>query len=112
MNNSKLKRLTIRFSIPGEMEPILRDFMKRVGFYATPGELVESTLAYALWCEQMHHLTGPSFRNRETRQKMWAEVVADYGKEKKTGSYFVHRMEELLMERRGTVQTAKRIGDL
>lgn len=73
--------------------------MKRIGFYATEAEFAESVLAYSLWCEQVHHLTGPSFRNRDTRAKLWQEVIADYGKPEKAGSYFEHRMEELAKER-------------
>jgi hypothetical protein len=89
-----LKRHTIRFSIPGEAEPILRDFIRRLGFYANESEFAESVVAYSLWCEQMHHLTGPSFRNRDTRARLWKEIIADYGKSKKAGSYFLHRVEE------------------
>lgn len=73
--------------------------MRRVKFYATPGEFAESTVAYALWCEQMHHLTGPSFKDRESRAKMWEEIIADYGKPKKAGSYFEHRVEEMAREK-------------
>jgi hypothetical protein len=93
------KRQTFKFSIPMDAVPILRDFMRRVGFYATEGELAESTVAYALWCEQMHHLTGPSFRDRHTRAQMWREIVADYGKPKKSGSFFEHRLEEIAAAR-------------
>jgi hypothetical protein len=97
VNNSatpRLKRHYIRFSVPGEAEPILKDFIRRLGFYANEAEFVESVVAYSLWCEQMHHLTGPSFASRELRAELWDEVVADYGKPKKAGSYFLHRVEE------------------
>lgn len=93
------KRQTFKFSIPVDAVPILRDFMRRVKFYVTEGEFAESTVAYALWCEQMHHLTGPSFRDRATRAKMWEEIIADYGKPKKAGSYFEHRVEEMAVAR-------------
>lgn len=101
MNKSPLpKRKTFKFSIPLDAVPILHDFMRRIGFYATEGELAESTVAYALWCEQMHHLTGPSFRDRATRAKMWNEIIADYGKPKKAGSYFEHRVQEFSEKKR------------
>lgn len=62
-------------------------------------------LAYSLWCEREHHLTGPSFANRELRRKMWAEVIADYGKPKKAGSFFEHRMEEIIREQKRDATT-------
>jgi hypothetical protein len=98
VNNSPLKRHTIRFSVPGEAVPILNDFIRRLGFYANEAEFAESVVAYSLWCEQLHHLTGPSFANRDTRAKLWKEVIADYGKPKKAGSYFLHRVEEFSKE--------------
>lgn len=30
---------------------------------------------------------------------MWKEIVTDYGKPKKAGSYFEHRVEEFIAER-------------
>ncbi len=53
-----------------------------------------------LWCEREHHLTGPSFKTREDRQKMWDEIIADYGKPKKAGSFFEHRLEEIAEQRK------------
>lgn len=93
-SNTRLKRHVIRFSIPGDAEPVLKDFIRRLGFYANEREFAESVVAYSLWCEQLHHLTGPSFTSRELRAEMWREVIADYGKSKKAGSYFMHRVEE------------------
>lgn len=72
--------------------------MRRLGHYATEGEFAESVLAYSLWCEREHHITGPSFAKRELRQKMWDEVIADYGKPKETGSFFEHRMKEIITQ--------------
>lgn len=96
---AKFKRVYFKFGIPENALPKLRDFMKRVGFYHSEGEFAESTVAYALWCEREHHLTGPSFRDRESRDKMWDEIIADYGKPKKAGSYFDHRVEEAAKEK-------------
>ncbi len=92
---SKLKRRYIRYSIPGEASPLLDDFMKRLGLYANDREFSESLCAYSLWCEKLHHLTGPSFATQEGRRKMWEEIIADYGKPNKTGSFFEHRLEEI-----------------
>ncbi len=101
------KRKTFKFSVPLDAVPILHDFMRRIGFYATEGEFAESTVAYALWCERMHHLTGPSFRDRATRAQMWQEIIADYGKPNKTGSFFEHRLEELATGKENSHQERK-----
>jgi hypothetical protein len=96
----RLKRYPIKFSIPGEAKPIFENYVHRLRhFYANEREYVESVVAYSLWCEQEHHLTGPSFRNRETRRKMWDEIIADFGKSKKSGSYFLHRVEEFAQQK-------------
>ncbi|HMJ06378.1 MAG TPA: hypothetical protein VK474_09015 [Chthoniobacterales bacterium] len=92
----RLKRITKRCSIPGEAGPIFDDYVHRLRhFYANEGEFIESVIAYALWCEKEHHLTGPSFNSREARRKMWDEIIADYGKPKKIGSFFEHCLEEI-----------------
>lgn len=99
----RLKRIVKRFSIPGEAGPIFDDYVHRLRhFYANEREFIESVVAYALWCEREHHLTGPSFRSREDRQKMWDEIIADYGKPNKSGSFFEHRIEEFAKERKKT----------
>lgn len=96
----RLKRRVIRFSIPGEASGIFDNYVHRLRhFYANEREFCESVVAYALWCEREHHLTGPSFATRETRRKMWDEIIADYGKPKKAGSFFEHRLDELIAER-------------
>jgi hypothetical protein len=83
-------------SIPGEASEIFDDFVKRYRhFYANEHEVLESILAYAMWCKQQHHLTGPSFQTRELRQKMWEEIIADYSKPTLAGSFFEHRLEEM-----------------
>jgi hypothetical protein len=97
---SKLNRRRIVFSIPGEASPIFDAYLKRLShFYANEREFCESVVAYALWCEREHHLTGPSFATREAREKMWNEIIADFGKPKKSGSFFEHRLEEIAAER-------------
>lgn len=100
VNNSVRKWHTVRFQVPEEALPIIHDFMRKVKFYATEGEFAESTFAYSLWCEQPHHLTGPSFATKELRRKMWSEIISDYGKPKKAGSYFQHRLEETIEQRK------------
>jgi len=101
---SRLKRVTKKFSMPGEAEPIVQDFIKRLKFYSSEGQFFESVVAYSLWCERVHHLTGPSFDSLESRDRMWEEIIADYGKPKKAGSFFEHRMEEILKERKSKQQ--------
>lgn len=104
--SSSLKRRVIRFSIPGEASDIFDHYVHRLRhFYANEREYCESVVAYSLWCERDHHLTGPSFRSREDRRKLWQEVIADYGKPKKAGSYFEHRMEELVREKKAEART-------
>lgn len=95
----KLKRRYIRYSIPGEAGEILDDFIRRLGFYVDAREFSESLCAYSLWCERVHHLTGPSFNTQEARRKMWEEIIADYGKPNKSGSFFEHRLEEIAAAR-------------
>jgi hypothetical protein len=93
---NRLTRRVIRFSIPGEASEIFDAYLQRLShFYANEREFCESVVAYALWCEREHHLTGPSFKSREDRQKMWDEIIADFGKPKKSGSFFEHRLEEI-----------------
>lgn len=100
---TRLSRRTIKFSIPGEASEIFDDFLRRTShFYANEREMVESAIAYMLWCEREHHLTGPSFASREARQKMWEEIIADYGKPKKAGSFFEHRVEEFVRQQRAS----------
>jgi hypothetical protein len=97
---ARLKRRVIRYSIPGEASEIFDKYLHRLShFYANEREFTESVVAYALWCEREHHLTGPSFATREGRQKMWDEIIADFGKPKKSGSFFEHRLEEIAAER-------------
>lgn len=98
--STRLTRRKINFSIPGEASAIFDNYVHRLShFYANEREFVESVVAYSLWCEREHHLTGPSFATREARQKMWDEIIADYGKPKKAGSFFEHRLEEIAKER-------------
>lgn len=94
----KLKRRYIRYSIPGEASEILDDFIRRLGHYANDREFSESLCAFSIWCEKLHHLTGPSFATREGRRKMWEEIIADYGKPNKSGSFFEHHVEEIAAE--------------
>lgn len=96
---TRLKRRVIRFSIPGEASDVFDHFWHRLGFYANEREYVESVVAYSLWCERVHHLTGPSFNTREARHKMWQEIIADYGKPNKSGSFFEHRLDEIAAAR-------------
>lgn len=96
---SRLKRIPLRYSIPGEAEEIFRDYIRACGFYANDREFTESVVAYALWCKQKHHLTGPSFATPEGRRKMWEEIIADYPKPAGAGSFFEHKVEEFARDK-------------
>jgi hypothetical protein len=104
--SARMTRRVIRFSIPGEASEIFDTHLRKLRhFYANEREFVESVVAYCLWCEREHHLTGPSFATREQRQKMWEEIVADYGRPNKSGSFFEHRLEEIAAARALKKQT-------
>jgi hypothetical protein len=97
---SKLKRCVRKFSVPGEAEDILIARLKRLRWaYVNEREYVESLIAYNLWAEKEHLLTGPAFQSREDRSKLWEEIIRDYGKQNKTGSFFEHRLEEFAKQR-------------
>jgi hypothetical protein len=96
----RLKRCVRKFSIPGEAERILVDRLKRLRWaYVNEREYIESLIAYDLWAEKEHLLTGPAFQSREDRSKLWEEIIRDYGKPDKTGSFFEHRLDEVAKER-------------
>lgn len=93
-------RVIKRFGMPAEAEAILKEQVRKMRrFYANEREYIESVVAYSLWCGRDHHLTGPSFRSKEDRDKMWQEVIADYGRKDNAGSFFEHRMEEMMRAR-------------
>lgn len=96
----RLKRRVRKYSIPGEAERILKDRLARLRWaYANEREYIESLIAYDLWAEKEHLLTGPAFQSRADRFKLWEEIIRDYGKPNKTGSFFEHRLEEFAEER-------------
>jgi hypothetical protein len=98
---SPLKRRVRKFSIPGEAEDILVDRLKKLCWaYANEREYVESLIAYDLWAEKDHLLTGPAFQSRADRALLWSEIIRDYGKPNKTGSFFEHRLEEFITQRK------------
>jgi hypothetical protein len=97
----RLKRWVRKFSVPGEAEEIVADRLKKLSWaYANEREYVESLIAYDLWAEKDHLLTGPAFQSRADRALLWSEIIRDYGKPNKTGSFFEHRLEEFMTERK------------
>ncbi len=89
------KRKIIWFSIPGEAFEILEKRAAAEGM--TVRQHVESTVGYDLWAEKPHWLSGQAIRaGGEEAERFWREVIADFGKPNKTGSYFEHRAAEFL----------------
>src|SRR5436190_7618518 len=95
-----LKRTKQHVTTPGELDELLADRLKQLGCYASLNEYINSLILYDLWAEKPHQLTGPVFaRRREQLPALVAEVIRDYGKPGKTGSFFEHRIEEVIIER-------------
>ena len=95
-----LKRTKQHVTTPGELDDLLAARLKQLGCYASVNEYVNSLILYDCWAEKPHLLTGPVFaRRREQLPALVAEVVRDYGKPGKTGSFFEHRIEEVIIER-------------
>jgi hypothetical protein len=94
-----LKRTKRNVSTPGELDRIIADRMRRLHF-ASFNEYANSLVLYDCWAEKPHALTGPSFQHRrEELPALVAEIVRDYGKRNKTGSFFEHRLEEIVRQR-------------
>lgn len=98
MPHPLLKRTKRTVTTPGEAEGILRARLDALGM--TFQQYVVSLIAYDCWAEKPHALTGQACTGgRADEQRLWLEVIRDFGKPEKTGGFFEHRLEELLRER-------------
>lgn len=94
------KRIKFTVSLPGEVAQRFEDRRRELDRYYGDNKqsYIESLIAYDMWAQKDHLLTGPCFqesRRRDELPRMWAEILRDYGKPGKTGSWFEHRLEEL-----------------
>lgn len=93
-----LKRTKRTVTTPGEAEEILQKRLAALGMSFQ--QYVASLIAYDCWAEKPHALTGQACTgSRSDEQRLWLEVIRDFGKPDKTGGFFEHRLEELLRER-------------
>lgn len=103
-------RYKIQSSIPGEAKPVFEAMRRRLKM--TMAEFINSAIAYACWSEKEHTMTGEAVREGgEAEEKMWAEIVRDFGKQGKTGSFFQHALDremQRLLDEAAAVLAAKR----
>lgn len=91
------KRRKFTVSFPEEAVPIIQEERKRLKM--SMSQFVNSLVAYQCWCEKRHHLTGDAAQEGGAAElAMWKEIIADRGKEKKTGSYFAHAAAEIVLK--------------
>jgi len=93
---SNLKRVKRTVSTPGEGEEKIQARLALLNM--TFQQYVNSLVTYDCWAEKPHTLTGEACRlGGAEEQRLWAEVNRDFGKKDKTGSYFEHRVAELVL---------------
>lgn len=89
-------RRKVSSTVPEEAIPVIEAM--RAKLKMTMAQLIDSLLAYACWCEKEHHLTGQAVIAGGAQERaMWAEIVRDFGKPGKTGSYFEHAAARHIM---------------
>jgi hypothetical protein len=95
------KRTKRNVSTPGELDELVSDRLRQLHFYGSFNDYVNSLVLYDLWAEKPHLLTGPVFANhrKEELPALIGEVIRDYGKPNKTGSFFEHRIEEFVKQK-------------
>ena len=95
-----LRRTKQHVTTPVELDELIADRLRKLRYYASFNEYVNSLVLYDLWAEKDHALTGPVFLHRkEELPALIEEVKRDYGKPGKTGSFFEHRAEEFVRQR-------------
>jgi hypothetical protein len=96
------KKIKRTVSTPGEAEEMIQKRLEQLSqYYESFQDYVNSLIAYDCWAEKDHALTGQAFSPgcRKTElPKLWTEIIRDFGKPDKTGSYFAHRAEEFVQE--------------
>lgn len=91
-----LKRVKRTVTTPGEAEEILQRRLATLGM--TFQEYVASLISYDCWAEKPHMLTGDACKGSKAgEERLWQEIIRDFGKTPKTGSYFEHRVAELVL---------------
>lgn len=97
---ARLKRFKTNVSFPGEAMPAIHALRRK--WKMTLPQFINTLVAYGCWAERDPHLTGPPVLDGgASEQAMWEEIIKDAGKEKKTGSFFAHRVEEVIKQRFG-----------
>lgn len=89
-------------STPGEAREMIESRLKQLAKYYGDSfqKYTNSLIAYDCWAEKDHLLTGPAFVHDEQTAALWMEVIRDFGKKNKTGSWFEHRLQEIFAERK------------
>jgi hypothetical protein len=95
------KKIKHTVSTPGEAEEMIQKRLEQLKSYYGGNfqDYVNSLIAYDCWAEKDHLLTGPAFKKKDERTALWKEIIRDFGKPNKTGSYFEHRLDEIFAER-------------
>ena len=91
-----LSRTKRSVTTPAEADEIIQKRLAQLGM--TFQQYVDSLISYDLWAEKPHLFTGDACRGKRPEQeRLWSEVISDFGKSEKTGSYFEHRVAELVL---------------
>ncbi len=101
---AELSRITRSVSTPGEAEKIIQARLKTLGM--TFQEYVASLISYDCWAEKPHALTGDACKGhksqkvaRKAEAQLWKEIITDFGKPDKTGSFFNHRVTDFVRKK-------------
>lgn len=99
-----LSRFKFTVSLPGEAEKEFYERLDQLAAYYGKNRqsYIESLIAYDMWAQKDHLLTGPCFQDTHRRDelpRMWAEILRDFNKPEKTGSWFEHRLAEINAQR-------------
>lgn len=97
-----LKSVRITVNVPGEISELIERRMKEEKYPSISAFFVGLAL-YDLYARKPHLLTGSLMREPQyIRDAVIAELVRDFDNaEKKPGSWFEHRIEELIAQRKG-----------
>jgi Arc/MetJ-type ribon-helix-helix transcriptional regulator len=96
-----LKSVRITVNVPGEISELIERRMKEEKYPSISAFFVGLAL-YDLYARKPHLLTGALMREPQyIRDEVIAELVRDFDNaEKKPGSWFEHRIEELIAQRK------------
>lgn len=83
---------------PAVANDLIKKRLKALGM--TFQEYVNSLIAYDCWAERPHILTGDACTgSKRDEERLWIEVVSDFGKPDKAGSFFEHRARDFVQKR-------------